>query len=395
MDLYESYPSCSLLKNTNFDSLLSAFEEFEITTADLVVNDPKVIAQRCGRSQVELLRFLNIFYKEALNGLEFINIGELQDGKLDKNTACLSGTSSSPLQESCISTRMLTTGDSKFDSELRGGIPAGYITEVSGESGSGKSNFLTQLCVTVQLPKALGGLEKSALYICTESGFETRRLIDMIEYIKQTHSLNESQISSDNVHCINCRDQEHLEQVLKYQLPVAIERFNVGILLIDSIAAHLRAEFDLQHVQQRNNKLILLSRHLRKLASLNELAVVIANQVSDRFIRNLPAHSEPDALFLDHQIRWFSGWEEPNIVVPPSSSFHSSQQSTPATTERPRTPSLGLAWSNCIDQRIVLKRALLPDGSSHRTFNIVFSPFSPQSCTPFKIMKGGVYSIDT
>ena len=40
-----------------------------------------------------------------------------------------------------------------------GGILSQTLTEISGESASGKTQLCMQLCLTVQLPKKLGGLE--------------------------------------------------------------------------------------------------------------------------------------------------------------------------------------------------------------------------------------------
>ena len=53
----------------------------------------------------------------------------------------------------------LTTGCRILDGFLRGGILKQGITELTGVSSSGKTQLCLQLCLTVQLPKALGGLE--------------------------------------------------------------------------------------------------------------------------------------------------------------------------------------------------------------------------------------------
>lgn len=47
-----------------------------------------------------------------------------------------------------------------IDSITRGGLPVNGITEIYGESGVGKTQFCLQLCLMVQLPKNVGGLEK-------------------------------------------------------------------------------------------------------------------------------------------------------------------------------------------------------------------------------------------
>ena len=53
----------------------------------------------------------------------------------------------------------LTVGCQILDGFLRGGILRRGITEVTGESSSGKTQICLQLCLTVQFPKEKGGLE--------------------------------------------------------------------------------------------------------------------------------------------------------------------------------------------------------------------------------------------
>ena len=51
-----------------------------------------------------------------------------------------------------------TTGAEQVDDLMDGGITTGRITELFGGFKSGKTNTCNTLCVTVQLPKAEGGL---------------------------------------------------------------------------------------------------------------------------------------------------------------------------------------------------------------------------------------------
>ena len=67
--------------------------------------------------------------------------------------------------------KKLTTGCSSLDNLLDGGIETQSLTEFYGEFGSGKSQLCHQLCVTVQLEEAQGGLGGNALYIDTEATF--------------------------------------------------------------------------------------------------------------------------------------------------------------------------------------------------------------------------------
>ena len=70
----------------------------------------------------------------------------------------------------------------EFESE---GIRAGESYEFFGSFRSGKSQLCHQLCVTVQLPKELGGLGKKAIYIDTEGTFSPSRITQMATKIKE------------------------------------------------------------------------------------------------------------------------------------------------------------------------------------------------------------------
>lgn len=52
----------------------------------------------------------------------------------------------------------LSVGCPLLDELLRGGLPVGGVTELSGESGAGKTQLALQLCLSVQFPAQHGGL---------------------------------------------------------------------------------------------------------------------------------------------------------------------------------------------------------------------------------------------
>ena len=52
----------------------------------------------------------------------------------------------------------LSVGCPVLDELLRGGLPVGGVTELSGESGAGKTQLALQLCLSVQYPTQHGGL---------------------------------------------------------------------------------------------------------------------------------------------------------------------------------------------------------------------------------------------
>ncbi|KAG7509169.1 DNA repair protein XRCC3 [Solea senegalensis] len=74
----------------------------------------------------------------------------------------------------------LAVGCPVLDELLRGGLPVGGVTELSGESGAGKTQLALQLCLSVQFPTQHGGLNSGAVYICTEDTFPMRRLRQLI-----------------------------------------------------------------------------------------------------------------------------------------------------------------------------------------------------------------------
>lgn len=61
--------------------------------------------------------------------------------------------------------QFLTTGCSKFDTLLEGGITNRGITQIYGAASTGKTQLALQLCLTVQLPKTEGGLAAGILQI--------------------------------------------------------------------------------------------------------------------------------------------------------------------------------------------------------------------------------------
>lgn len=61
--------------------------------------------------------------------------------------------------------KYITTGCQRLDDFLGGGVPVRGITEVTGQSGSGKTQFTLQLSLSAQLPPACGGLGKGAEHL--------------------------------------------------------------------------------------------------------------------------------------------------------------------------------------------------------------------------------------
>jgi DNA repair protein RAD57 len=190
--------------------------------------------------------------------------------------------------------------------------------------------------------------------------------------------------SLSRVHAIQTLDLETQEQIIRYQVPVAIQRLNIGLVVIDSIASNYRAEFDelpgsntprnsrpsnSRAMGDRMRLLIQLGSFLRDLARREDIAIVVSNQVSDRFDVTTPHTSQTggvsDPLSLDHQQRWFTGWGDLQYDH---------------LISVPKTPSLGLVWSNQIAARIaLLKEGPMEERKSRRWLKVVFSAWVGQT----------------
>ncbi|KAF3792295.1 DNA repair and recombination protein [Nymphaea thermarum] len=75
----------------------------------------------------------------------------------------------------------ITSGSREVDKILEGGIKTGSITEIYGESCSGKTQLCHTLCVTCQLPLDRGGGAGKALYVDTLGTFRPERLLEIAE----------------------------------------------------------------------------------------------------------------------------------------------------------------------------------------------------------------------
>ena len=113
-------------------------------------------------------------------------------------------------------------------------------------SGAGKTQLLLTLLLASQLPPPQG-LAKSAVYISTEAILSTTRLAQLLSSHPALAPLPADQKPSlSRVLSIQTPDLESQEHILRYQLPVAIEKHDIGLVILDSVAANYRAEFEKQ-----------------------------------------------------------------------------------------------------------------------------------------------------
>ncbi|KAJ5127145.1 hypothetical protein N7448_007924 [Penicillium atrosanguineum] len=272
--------------------ILPPLERGKISTVDLITLDTLEIAKRAHVPPADVRR-LAASIVEALHGdlgFEKTQVTTEQNGE-EFSSSSISGDAVSfdlgpatKLEPSRWNT--ISTLEPALDEVLGGGVPTGYVTEVTGESGSGKTQFLLSLLLAVQLDKP-HGLKKRAIYISTEHPLATGRLSQLIECHPYLSILPADQAPSlQNVLSINAMDLESQDHILNYQLPVAIARYDAGLIIIDSIASNYRAEHSSNNMlamSNRSTELAKLGQMLRNLAAKENIAIVVANQVSDRF----------------------------------------------------------------------------------------------------------------
>ncbi|KAI1381543.1 DNA repair protein RAD57 [Hypoxylon crocopeplum] len=387
-----------------YANLLPTIEKHGLTTADLLTLQVPDIGKRTQLPLLDVKRLCNAVLEALHVDLSVSDKQQQQqpevDGEKRGTTSVLKQTGTELLAKPCHS---ISTLDDELDSALGGGIPAGYVTEITGESGAGKTQFLLTLLLAVQLPPPRG-LGRPALYISTEAPLSTRRLSQMLAHNPYFRDLPASEKPSlDKIVGTMTPDLESQDHILHFQVPVEVARRNVGLLVLDSVAANYRAEFERgsgsNNLAARGHELVRLGQLLHELARKHCLAVVVANQVADRFAGSaarssapppfsLPRVSQesplaartrggpytmppssllgmdppssntadlllrssmpepppedapaPPALLLDHQQRWFTGWGD---------DARGEQQ------HGLKTPSLGLVWTTQIAARLAL-----------------------------------------
>ncbi|EOY31825.1 hypothetical protein QUC31_019641 [Theobroma cacao] len=285
-------------------------------------------------------------------------------------------------------TQKCTTGCPILDRLLRGGIPCDSITEIVAESGSGKTQICLQLSLHAQLPVSHGGLSASALYLHTEFPFPFRRLHQLSLSFRSSNArhlpCNDNPCDRVYVQSVHSADElleimsktESFIESSKTQLPVRL-------IVIDSIAALFRSEFDNTPVElkRRSSLFFKISSMLKALARRFNLAVLLTNQVVDMVGPN----------------EGINGLRIGNLGCL-------------YTSGRRVCPALGLAWANCVNSRLFLSRheevnreengKLIGESGgfvckqTRRKLYVVFAPHLPESSCEFVITREGLFGVE-
>lgn len=158
----------------------------------------------------------------------------------------------------------LPTGCKPIDSLLNGGIEKGIITNVYGESGTGKTNFCIQIAVRV----AENG--ETPVYIDTEGGFSPERFLQMSDEEALDRLLYREASSFE----------EQIEVVKELE---ELEIDNLGVIIVDSAVSLYRLNVNGDNASEVNQKLSQQLSTLSKMAREYDIPIVVTNQVYTSF----------------------------------------------------------------------------------------------------------------
>jgi len=259
----------------------------------------------------------------------------------------------------------ISTGLPTLDGCLRGGIPIGSITEVVGRAGVGKTHLAQQLIVQAAMGR--GG----SIFIDAEKKLSLQRLRELaLERSRRDATTNQNSITDfaqqvlENVtihSLLTTRELldvlDNLEKEILLRNSEATNegtdhtasnnnntrRLPVRLIVIDSIAAPIRRDFDMMGgssatsssssssssntAANRASAIFQIAKRLKQLAHDYQLAVVVVNQVGSGHDNSISSHNN-------------------NI---------NQRNNTLDINDGEFTASLGTAWQYCATTRIVLE----------------------------------------
>ncbi|KAK1743839.1 DNA repair protein RAD51B [Skeletonema marinoi] len=298
----------------------------------------------------------------------------------------------------------ISTGLSTIDNYLHGGFATGSITEVVGRAGVGKTHLAQQLCVLAATTSSGG-----AIFIDTENKLSLGRLNEIA--VNRSKREKSSKATSDRsgdeddgmspddiaqhvLENVTVRSflstKELLETLDVLRLEITDRnmqaetnsRLPVRLLVIDSIAAPIRRDFDMMSsssgsgssssAAQRAAALLQIASKLKQLASDFNLAVVVINQVGvgGNSIKQQGEYQRNDTLDI---------------------------------RDGEFTASLGTAWQYCVSTKIILEHDEDPHKQcqhhnghvSARTATIAKSLLSRRAQVEFKVTDEGLCEVSS
>jgi len=178
----------------------------------------------------------------------------------------------------------LSTGDPVVDECLQGGLPRFGLIEVAGEAFAGKTNLMLQLLLQTTLPKHHGGAQGVGVCIYTEGSLPWKRY----EQIRNSYCSKYSDLNAayfdDNIVMHSIASLDQLDELAQKWLRPLFRKKPVKLVVIDSIAALFRTEFDAQDSVVRAENMAHHAHQLKMISDEFTIPIVVTNQVADLFL---------------------------------------------------------------------------------------------------------------
>ena len=224
------------------------------------------------------------------------------------------------------------------------------------------------------------------------SPFPFKRFAQLIDFFSRLHpECGEQELLADRVFVEHVRDVESLWNTLVYRLPVLLTKQSltshpIRLLCIDSIGALFRGDMNNSNDRiKRSNTIVRLSMELHRLNVNSNLAIVVLNQVTEKFQPPIVVSRAKEEEEVDKSI--------PKVIDHlscssfPENSFDVYSQLDPQGLLS-CVPCLGLTWANSLTTRLSLYRD--PRKSIRKAY-VVFSPFMCRKISEFSIDIQGVH----
>lgn len=344
-----------------------------------------------------------------------------------------------PLAAAC---GFLSSGNATLDKYMGGGFAKGMVSELVGESASGKTQLIlyTTVCTALGLTldespapySVLCGGPGRAVAIITTHGRSAarhmvRRMVDITRNLVRSWYLQHVDLTGDemdsrvdmavekvlaNVFLACALTFESVEHVLCYTLPGLMTRMRttttltMPLIVIDSIPPLFQEDaMDpdqemAKHHSVRAARLHALAQWLKRLATgtpTESAAVVVTNHVKDAFasdtalVRHALAQAHLPLSNPDAPSQCISAEAPPVLFGLQAAHFQGLLACIPSVAPFPseanlpalKSAQLGLVWSNCINARYLMAVMAEPHGiataSAPRRFRTVFAPTCPSA----------------
>ena len=158
---------------------------------------------------------------------------------------------------------MIKTGFKKLDQSLGGGIKEGLITDIYGQTATGKTQLAFQICLNALKSG------KEILFQDTTGGFRPERILEMMKAQQMDPALLDK---------IKVGRITNTSQQIKYLLKISIKNFS--LIIIDSVTDLFSFEYSKkEHSFEKHLSFMKYMQNLASIAINNKIPIVVTNIV--------------------------------------------------------------------------------------------------------------------